>query len=51
MTRAEQSRFGPLPASIETALAEADLDTLDGWLRRASKAGTLAEVGIVPQQP
>lgn len=44
-------RFGALPPAVEAALAVADLDTLDGWLRAAATANTLAEVGIVPREP
>jgi hypothetical protein len=42
------TRFGPLPPEIEAAVATADLDTLDAWLRRAARAERLAEVGIRP---
>ena len=41
-----ESRFGPLPADVEAALARADLDTLDGWLRRAATAPSLEAIGI-----
>src|SRR5205823_3876894 len=44
-------RFGGLPPAVEAALAAADLDTLDEWLRAAVTADTLTEVGIPPQQP
>jgi hypothetical protein len=46
-----ESRFGPLPAEVEATLASADLDTLDGWLRRAMQAESLAELGVLPEEP
>lgn len=45
------SRFGPLAAEVEAALDAADLDTLDGWLRRAAQAQNLAELGILSTDP
>lgn len=48
---AVESRFGNIPAPVLTAIAAADLDTLDTRFRRALAAPGLAEVGIVPQEP
>lgn len=46
-----ESRFGPLPAAVEEALAAADLDTLDIWLRRATRVESLDQVDILPPAP
>jgi hypothetical protein len=46
-----ESRFGPLSPEIKAALAAADLDTLDGWLRRAAQAESLADLGVLPVEP
>jgi hypothetical protein len=45
------TRFGEVPPEVLVALATADLDTLDGWFRRALTVPTLADVGIAPQEP
>jgi Putative transposase, YhgA-like len=42
-------RFGTLAASIQQQLATADIDTMRTWLRAASRAATLEEIGIAPQ--
>jgi hypothetical protein len=39
-------RFGKVPRSAQQAIATADLDTLNDWLRAALRAKTLKEVGI-----
>jgi hypothetical protein len=46
LVRLLAARFGPVPAEIERAVAEADPERLDGWIERAAKVATLAEVGI-----
>jgi hypothetical protein len=42
------ARFGALSAEIETAIASAVVETMNAWLRNASTAATLEEVGIIP---
>jgi len=46
-----ETRFGAISPRVRAALATADLDTLDGWFRRALTAESMEEVGIVPQEP
>jgi hypothetical protein len=41
-------RFGEVPADVEAAITNADLDRLNDWLRIASTATTLQVVGIRP---
>ena len=39
-------KFGTMPDGLSETIADADLDTLNGWVVAASVANTLAEVGI-----
>jgi hypothetical protein len=41
-----QVRFGAIPEEIETAIAGANVQTLDRWFARALTATTLDETGI-----
>jgi hypothetical protein len=51
LARMLAAQFGPLPAEIKRALAEAGPARLDGWIERAATAATLAEVGIGGDEP
>ena len=44
-------RFGPLSAEIRHALAAANVERINTWLRAATAADTLDEVGILPGEP
>jgi hypothetical protein len=41
-----ETRFGTLSEEMRAAIDEADLDVVTAWLRAASTASSLAEVGI-----
>jgi hypothetical protein len=43
-------RFGPIPAAIQRQLSTADVEALKTWLRVASRATRLEEVGILPPE-
>jgi hypothetical protein len=43
-------RFGTLPPSVQRVLATADTEQMKGWLRRASRAAALDDVGILPRE-
>jgi hypothetical protein len=40
------TRFGPLPAEIRQALAEADVEAMKAWYRLAITAQRLEDIGI-----
>jgi hypothetical protein len=44
-------RFGALPADVRQRVAAAGSDQVETWLRIASRASTLDEVGILAQPP
>ena len=41
LTRLLQRRFGPLPETVQSRIAEASLDELDGWVDQVLDAPSL----------